>query len=102
MKTTQRTNIYYEIKSPCDHYGLCGTFETEDDALAEINSSYIRALERGFDNRNEKWSIICVKTVRTFIDNGEIYGEFYKEETIRTRVATAEFDEYTNAFTLSH
>lgn len=98
MKATKRTNIHYEIKSPCDHYGLCGTFETADEALAEINASYLRAKDEGYDNRNKRWAIICVKTVRTFLEN----GEFYKEETVRTRVATAEFDEYTNAFELPH
>ena len=98
MKTTQRTCIYYEIKSPCGHYGLCGTFESTDDALAEINASYIRALERGYDNKHERWSIVCVKVVRTFLEN----GDFYKEETTRTLVNTTEFDEYTNTFEFQH
>ena len=98
MKTTKRTILYYEIKSPDDHYGLCGSFETEDDALKEINESYIREKERGYDNRHERWSINCVKIVRTFLEN----GDFYKEETTRTRVTTAEFDEYTNAYEFPH
>lgn len=98
MKTTQRKFFYYEIKSTDGHYGLCGTFETTDDALAEINASYIRALERGYDNRHEKWAIICVNTVITSLEN----GDFFKEETTRTRVTTAEFDEYTNSFEFPH
>ena len=92
MNTTKRE--YYEIKSPCDRYGLGGTFESEEKALEEINYTYRRALERGYDNRNEKWVIVCVQT--TIIRNDK--NEFLKEETIRFVTQTAEFSEYENAY----
>lgn len=94
MKTTRREFLHYEIKSIEDYHGMCGVFESEDDALEEINASHMRVKSLGYDDRDEKWAIICCKRVKTYLGN----GDFYKEELTRTRVAAVAFDEYTNAF----
>lgn len=97
MKKTETTRtLYYEIKSADDYYGMCGRFKDEYNALDEINASYLRAKELGYDNRHEKWIIVCVNTTIT----RRTTGEFFKEETVRTMVAGAEFDEYTNRYVL--
>jgi hypothetical protein len=89
-------NRFYEIKSPGDHYGLCGRFDTIDEALAEINATYVRALENGYDNKHERWFINSVKIVTSFLENGDFIGD----EISRTHITTAVFNENTNAFVL--
>jgi hypothetical protein len=96
MKKINKT--YYEIKSKNDVYGLCGTFETAEAALEEINRSYERAKEKGYDNRNDKWNIVCVEFTREFTDN----GDFLKEETIRFVTEHAEFSTYENKFVFAY
>ena len=66
--------VYYEIKSPCGHYGLVGTFDSAKAALEEINFSHARAKARGFDN-HEKWIIVRVEWERAFDDDGNWLAE---------------------------
>ena len=86
----KRTFTYYEIKSHDDSHGLCGTFETEEEALKHINDSYRYALKRGYDNRNDKWLIVYVEHTKIFNDD----GMFLKEEMTRVAAVSAEFDLY--------
>lgn len=87
-------NRWYEIKNPDMNYGMIGTFDTKGDALEKINSDYSRALERGYDNRSEKWIIVCVDYARENNDK----GEFLRDSTKRFVTATVEFSEYENKF----
>ena len=90
----KRTSRFYEIKSRNFAYGLIGQFNSEEEALTEINASYERAKGQGFDNRHEKWSIVCVDWAREFNDN----GEFLKEEITRFVVDFVEFSTYEEKF----
>ena len=90
----KKTNRYYEIKSKNFTYGLIGQFNSEEEALAEINLSYERAKEQGYDNRHEKWSIVCVDWAREFNDD----GDFLKEEITRFVVDHVEFSTYDEKF----
>lgn len=90
----QRRTEFFEIKSPCGHYGLCGTFKNEEEALAEINRSYKQAKERGYDNRHEKWVIVCNRVITERRDN----GDFLSEKIDRFVVACTEYRESEEAF----
>ena len=92
MKTIKFEN--YEITSLDDTHGLVGRFDTEEKVLEEINRSYIRAKEQGFDNSHEKWLIVCNQTVRTFTDD----GVFQKEEICRFVIGQVEYNFYEDAF----
>lgn len=85
---------YFEIRDVCGRYGLCGTYESEEKALAEINRSYEYAKTQGFDNKNEKYIIICNQVVREFGAN----GEFLKEEITRFVIQSVEYSDYDKAF----
>ena len=91
MKTTFE---FFEIRSTDDNYGLCGTFESEEKALEEINRSYEEAKTRGYDNKYNKWIIVCNQIVKETNKN----GEFAKETTVRFAIASVEYSSYENAF----
>ena len=90
----QRTSEWFEIRSTNDFHGLAGSFESAEKALEEINKSYERAKAHGFDNKEEKWIIVCNQTVKEFNDK----GEFMKQEINRFVVESVEFSTYDNAF----
>lgn len=96
METTKKYTQFFEIKLSNDTCGLCGRFKNEEQALKEINDSYVRAKEQGYDNRHEKWSIVCVQTCKEFDER----GEFLKEETTRFVVARASYDDYEKEYML--
>jgi hypothetical protein len=91
MKTTFE---YFEIRSTNDNYGLVGRFDTTEQVLEEINRSYKQALENGYDNKNNKWIIVCNQVSKEFDDS----GLFLKEETCRFIIEHVEFSFYDNAF----
>ena len=94
MKIEKRTAQYYEIKSLDGAYGLCGTFHNEEQALVEINRSYESAKEKGYDDRNDRWIIVCVERTVERDEN----GYFLSETTKRFAVADVEFSEYEECF----
>lgn len=85
---------FYEITSINDMHGLCGQYESAEKALEEINRSYEYAKTRGYDNKHDKWLIVCNQISREF-DNK---GTFLKEERIRFTVESVEYSDYENAF----
>ena len=93
-KKMKKCNRYFEIKSKNGFYGLMGAFETESDALAEINNNYVFAKKHGYDNRHETWIIVCVDVTRETTES----GDFLKEKITRFVVETVEFSEYENKF----
>lgn len=93
----KRSGAYYEIKSYNGAFGLMGTFSTEADALAEINKSYNRALENGYDNRREKWAVVRVEWEKDTEDVCDEYI-FLEEKTHRFVTNRAEFSEYDKKF----
>lgn len=89
-----RNYEHFEIRSIDDQHGLCGTFDTAAEALAEINRSYVHAKEQGYDNKHEKWIIVCNQVAEIFSDD----GEFFKEEKVRFVVESVRYSDYENAF----
>ena len=85
---------FYEITSINGMYRLCGQYESAEKALEEINRSYEYAKTRGYDNKHDKWLIVCNQISREF-DNK---GTFLKEERIRFTVESVEYSDYENAF----
>jgi hypothetical protein len=69
-----RYNTWFEIRSTDDLHGLCGTYETAEMALEEINNSHERAKAKGYDDRND-WLVVCVEVKREFNDKGQFLGE---------------------------
>lgn len=93
-KKMKRTSEYFEIKSQDDMYGLGGSFESAEKALEEINRAYEYAKTRGFDNKGEKWVIVCNQGIKEFDEK----GSFLKEERTRFVVENVEYSFYENAF----
>lgn len=94
----KKSREFYEIRNEEDTYGLCGCFETENDALNEINRSYERAKERGYDNRHEKWVIVCNQVIKEYDEK----GRFLKEETVRFVMSHAEYSTYENKYAFTY
>ena len=87
-------NGWFEVRDPFGQYGLVGEFETEDEALDEINRSYERAMKQGYNNRNDKYITIWHETTREINDK----FEFLKETTLKVAMSSIEFSEYDNRF----
>lgn len=95
----KRTHEFYEVRSEDDMHGLSIRFdETEEQALEEINRAYEYAKTRGFDNREEKWVIVCNRCIKEYDEK----GAFLKEERCRFVVAHAEYSIYENAFVFAY
>lgn len=93
----KRTHEFYEVRSLDDMHGLsisAEDSESEEKVLAAINKAYEYAKTIGFDNRGNKWLIVCNQSVKEFDKN----GSFLKDERIRFVVAQAEYSYYENAF----
>ena len=93
----ERTSEFYEVRSLDDMYGLSlGNEDSEsaEKALNAINRSYEYAKEKGFDNRNTKWLIVCNQSIKVFDRN----GVFLKDERTRFVVEQAEYSSYDNAY----
>ena len=90
----KRDYEYFVIKDPKNNYGLPGTYETAEEALAYINQSYRNALSQGYDNRHEKWIIIRV-SYKCEYDN---YGNFLIDTTNRMLWDHIEYSLYEDAF----
>jgi hypothetical protein len=93
MKSKRISIECYKVEDPKGYHGLVGSFKSVAEAIEELNTAYIRAKERGYDNRHERWAIIHERTVRVFLD-----GEFLRETTNRSRVAVVAFDESTETY----
>jgi hypothetical protein len=91
----KRTHEFYEVRSLDDNHGLSiRNNESAEKALEEINDAYEYAKTRGFDNRDEKWIIVCNQIVKEFDDK----GRFLKEERSRFVVENVEWSDYEKAF----
>jgi hypothetical protein len=90
----ERRSEWFEIKSYNDQYGLCGVYNSAEEALEGINRSYEYAKTRGFDNKGEKWIIVCNRVVKSF----DADGTFLKEERTRFTTNSVEYSDYDNAF----
>lgn len=99
MKVTKVTREFYEVRSINDMHGLSiREDESAEKALAEINRAYEYAKTRGYDNKDDKWIIVCNQLVREFDES----GAFLKEECSRFVVANVEFSTYENAFVFTY
>ena len=92
----ERRCEFYKVINNRDAYGLGDNFESEESALAYINDSYKRALSRGYDNRNEKWLIVCVQISTEFDEN----GVFLKRTTEEFVMDAVEYSEYDGQFVI--
>ena len=90
---TTRTNFFkgYDRKG---QWSVEGNYTTSQEVLNKINADYTLALSRGYDNRNEKFSIVCVTVEVETNDN----GEFIRRTTNETVVNKVEFSEQSNKF----
>ena len=89
---------HYEVMDTKGHYGLDGRFETENEALAEINRSYKKALERGYDNRRNRWiTVWCERTVERTVND-----EFLHESFTRTAMSSIVYSEYEDKFVFAY
>lgn len=93
----KRTFEYYEIKDRKNNYGLLGTYQTAEEALAYINESYQNALAQGYDNRHEAWTIIYVLHTTEYDQN----GNFLTEVTYRRLWEQVEFDFSIDSFVVA-
>lgn len=86
----------YEVRSLNDNHGLFiwNGASSAEKALEEINKAYEYAKSRGYDNKRDKWVIVCNQLVREFDEN----GVFLKEECTRFVVERVEYSENENAF----
>ena len=97
----KRTAEYYDVRSIDDTHGLHITIAdsvSEEKALEAINRAYDNAKAKGFDNKDEKWIIVCNRVVKEFDGN----GAFLKEDRCRFVVATAQYSTYENAYVLAY
>ena len=92
----ERRCEFYKIINKRDAYGLGDNFENGESALTYINDSYNRALSRGYDNRNEKWLIVCVQISTEFDEN----GDFLKRTTEEFVMDAVEYSEYDGQFVI--
>ncbi len=93
----KRTNEFYEVRTRDDMYGLSllpSESESEEKALEAINRSYEYAKTRGYDNKDNKWIIVCNQIIKEFDEE----GNFLKEEHSRFVIANVEYSTYENAF----
>ena len=97
----KRTAEWYEVRSIDDAHGLHITIAdsvSEEKVLDAINRAYENAKAKGYDNRDEKWIIVCCQVVKELDEN----GTFLKEERCRFAVATAQYSTYENAYVLAY
>ena len=92
----ERRSQFYKVVDNRDTYSLNGVYETVESALAYINDSYKRALSLGYDNRNEKWLIVCVQSCTEFDKN----GDFLKRTTEEFVMDAVEYSEYDEQFVI--
>lgn len=91
-------NTYYEIRTPNDTYGFVGFFESSEEALAEVNRAYKRALERGFDNRHENWITVINEVTTEYNEE----GEFLRSKHERWVMDSIQFDEYDGCYVFAY
>ena len=92
----ERRAEYFRITDNHDVFGLNGHFESVESALSHINESYKQALSRGYDNRNNKWLIVCVQICTEFDEN----GDFLKRTTEEFVMDAVEYSEYDEQFVI--
>ena len=93
----KRTSEFYEVRTRDDRHGLSilpSESESKEKVLEAINKSYEYAKARGYDNKDNKWIIVCNQIVKEFDDK----GMFLKEECSRFVVENVEYSDYENAF----
>ena len=93
-KTIKTVQTFYEIKDPKNNSGLMGKYETPEKALEYINSNYECAKEQGYDNKHQRWIIVCVEITTCKTEK----GDFLKEENVRFVMETAEYSEEKDAY----
>lgn len=71
-----------------------GNYKTSQEILNKINADYNLALSRGYDNRHEKFSIVCVTVEVETNDNGDLI----RRTTSETIVNKVEFSDESNKF----
>ena len=91
-------NTYYEVRTPDDAYGLVGTFESSEEALAEVNRSYKSALAKGYDNRHEDWITVLNEVTREYNEE----GAFLRSKHERWVMDSIQFDEYDNCYVFAY
>jgi hypothetical protein len=92
-----RTTEFYEVRMRNDMYGLSisqSDSESAEKALEAINSAYEYAKTRGYDNKDEKYIIVCNQIVKEFDEE----GNFLKEEHSRFVIENVEYSDYVNSF----
>lgn len=89
---------YYMVTALDDSYHLDGCFDTVTDALDHLNDSYHRALERGYDNRYERWLIVRVDHLKLWNED----GSFKMEETKRYVVERPKFSSGHGCYILTY
>lgn len=92
----ERRTEYYRITNNHDIFGLNGNFESVESALASINESYKMALSKGYDNRDNKWLIVCVQVCAEFDKD----GNFLKRTTEEFVMDAVEYGEYDEKFVI--
>ena len=80
---------HYEVNEATGAYAIGHCYQSVAEALNEINYSYKRALENGYDNRDRKYVIIECATSRISTDE----GIFISEKITRDAVHFVRFDE---------
>lgn len=85
---------FYEIRDPKDRYGLFGNFDSPEKALECINSNFECARQEGYDNRLQRWIIVCVEITKYEVNK----GVFLKEEKVRFVMETIEYSEEKDAY----
>lgn len=89
-----RKSEYYEIRSMHDDHGLPGQFRSEEEALDEINRSYVNAKLLGYDNRDNEWTIVLVRRSKSFRMNGDFISEIVERHQINVVEFGSDKDKY--------
>lgn len=78
---TNQTYYYkaYDVKG---NWGVCGTYDSAEKVLDKINQDYVEALEKGYDNRNEKFVIVIVYFTTEKNDYDELVSRTMVEHVI--------------------
>lgn len=79
---------WFEVRASNDSHCLGYNYQTPEQALEEINASYLKAKEQGYDNRDNQWMIVFVQLEKKVDEN----GQFLAEDRKRTLHCKVKFD----------
>lgn len=88
---------YYKAQDEKEQFGVVGAFQTPEEALKKINDDYIQALQRGYNNCNEKYNIVLV-SIKTERNS---YGAFLNRTTEESIVWKVKFSKEHGKFVKS-